>query len=107
MTVLKILLCIVALISYENTNQYNIVVIGRAANCKDGATVVCFKDKKRYYVSGLYRWEPKIVGKKIKVSGKLLVEELKEEPPIHGVIERQQLVGTKRTILNPKWEVIR
>ena len=68
------------LLSCENMNQKDIVVIGQAENAKAGASVISRDDKKSYYVDGLDFWDERIAGKVVKVSGKLLVE--KKEAPV-------------------------
>ena len=92
------------LLSCESVIKDDIVVIGPAQNAKAGATVVSSEDKKNYYVDGLDSWNDKIIGKAVKVSGKLLVE--KKEPSSQVEEVRQQIVGIKRVILKPKWELV-
>ena len=93
------------LLSCGNVNKDDIEVIGQAQNTKAGATVVSREDKKIYYVDGLDSWNDKIIGKIVKVSGKLLVE--KKNPPRQEEEIKQQIVGIKRIILKPKWELVR
>jgi hypothetical protein len=81
-----------------------ITIIGNAENEKAGAAVISKDDGKRYHVDGLASWDEKIVGKPVKVTGKLLVENY--EPPKPDEEERQQIIGIKRIILEPAWELI-
>jgi hypothetical protein len=121
MTALKIYFYLILLLSCENVNKKNanscrdnitlnkdsIVIVGIASDCKAGATIVSENDQKRYYLEGIDYWDETIVGKKVKVSGKLFIEDLKEEVVKNGEIIPQQMIGVKRTILNPTWELVR
>jgi hypothetical protein len=84
----------------------NIVVIGQALDDKSGAIVITSNDSLIYCIDGLNSWDGKIYGRIVKVSGKLLIEELKGDNELRGGIVPQQLIGKKRTILNPKWELV-
>jgi hypothetical protein len=81
-----------------------ITITGIAENAKAGAIVISKDDGNMYYIDGLAFWDKKIVGKRVKVSGKLLVENL--TPPKQDEEERQQITGIKRTILKSTWELI-
>jgi hypothetical protein len=87
-----------------STSAKVITITGNAENAKAGAIVISRDDGKMYYVDGLAFWDQKMVGKPVKVTGKLLVENL--EPPKPDEEERQQITGIKRTILKPTWEFI-
>ena len=102
------------LLNFTDTSKNNIVVIGEAYNEKNGAWILSKGDKKNYFLDGIESWDEKIVGKKVKVWGRLLVEELKEEPrtPIAPGLPPppayQRIEGTEmRTILKAKWKLKR
>jgi hypothetical protein len=95
------------LISCKDTSKNDILIIGRAAQEKDGAVVISNKDKKQYYLDGIDWWDDSTFGKVIKVSGKLLIEEVKEVPRKPGLPVPQQAPGIKRTILKPKWKLVK
>lgn len=82
------------------------VVIGQALDAKGGAVIVSV-DENVYYIDGLNYWNNEIYSKLVKVSGKLLIEEFKKPDLKHGDITPQFMVGKKRTILNPKWELVK
>lgn len=105
MSIFNFYFLVMTLLGYGNVNEKDIVVIGHTANAKQGAIVISEKDKKGYYLEGMHYWEERLIGKKVKVTGKLLVE--KFDPPKPGEPEKQQMVGEKRTILKPKWELVR
>jgi len=50
-------------------------------------------------------WDDSVVGKMVKVTGVLLVEEKKAVGPEEDL--PQQIVGTKRTLMKPRWELIK
>jgi hypothetical protein len=104
MAIFKFYLFIMTLISYGNTGQKNIMVIGKAENVKGGAVVISNENQKMYHVDGLSHWDESIFGKTVKVTGKLLVK--KYDPPKKGDEIKQQMVGIKRIILKPKWTLI-
>ena len=95
------------LVSCKDTSKNDIVIIGQAAEEKDGAVVISNKDKKQYYLDGVDSWQESIFGKMIKVSGKLLTEEIKEIPQKPGLPPPQQAPGIKMTILKPKWKLVK
>lgn len=83
----------------------HIVVIGYTGNVKDGGLVISKTDDKGYYVEGVDSWDENMVGKMVKVSGKLLIDEF--PPPKEGEEEKQRIIGTKRSIIEPKWELVK
>jgi hypothetical protein len=96
------------LISCKDTSKNGVVIIGRADDEKDGAIVVANNGKKVYYLDGVDSWPAKIYGKMVKVTGeKILIEELKEIPRKPGQPFPQQAIGIKKTILKPKWELVK
>ena len=94
-------------ISCKDVKQNQIEIIGKADNSKGGAVVVSNQDNKVYFLDGFDSWNEKIYGKTIKVKGKLLIKKIKEIPKQLGLPIPQQMIGTKRTILEPNWELIK
>lgn len=98
----------------NDTSKNNVVIVGKAYNEKDGAWVLS-KDNKNYFLNGLESWDEKNVGKKIKVWGRLLIEESKEKNreifPTPGIpptpIPQKREDTFKRIILKVKWKLIR
>ncbi len=90
----------------QEVKQDHIIVIGKAENAKGGAIVVS-KDNGVYYLEGIDSWDEEIYGKQVKVSGVLLIENFKRTKPKPGIPMRQEFVGTKKTILKPKWELVK
>lgn len=84
--------------------QNKITVTGIAQNRKDAAYVVVEKDSMSYGLVGVSHWPEDIIGKWIKVSGTLSVNENKPIGP--GEPERQQITGVFYTILKPEWKVV-
>lgn len=82
-----------------------LVITGYAENRKAGAIVVSIPDSVGYFVGGLSHWDEKILGKKVKVTGTLLVQRF--DPLKPGEEEKQMIVGTVRTLLKPKWELVK
>jgi hypothetical protein len=105
MIILKCYIWFMALLGYAHVNNGSIVVIGEAQNAKAGGLVISRDDKKMYYLDGINYWGQNMVGKIIRVSGKLQIEnkELqKKDEPV-----KQQITGIKRIILKPKWELVK
>lgn len=87
--------------------QEYVTVIGEAVNFKLGAAVISNEDGKRYFLEGVRSWDDSISSwtkggprSQISVSGYVEVTERKRIPGT------QQMVGIRRTILNPFWKVI-
>jgi hypothetical protein len=104
MTILKLFFSFMTLLSCENMNDKAIIVTGKAEDLKDVAIVISNKDQKIYYVDGLFFWNEKFIGKTVKVTGKLKIEN--KEAPKKGEDIPQQVTGIKRIIINPKCELI-
>jgi len=104
MLFLKMYLCMVLLAPHHRALQKNIVIIGTAWNAKAGAVVVTNKEAV-YYVDGLDLWDKKFYGKKVKVTGKLVLvnhpKRRKDEPLV------QEMEGTQRIIKKAKWELVK
>lgn len=104
MKTLNLVLIISACASTKEVKHFTI--IGVAENMKAGAFVVNYEEQRGYYVEGIHRWEESIIGKKIKVSGELVTTKLKRKPKIQGIAPQQIIGKTKKTIYNPKWELV-
>lgn len=89
--------------SCENLESQQITIIGKAMDAKAGAVVVS-DDKGIYYLDGLASWDKKFYAKKVKVVGKLVIEERKKRENVKEVV--QEIVGTKKIIKNPKWILV-
>jgi hypothetical protein len=101
---LKISLYVLLVFALCGRNESkSIVVIGIAENLKAGAAVISESDDKMYYVDGVDSWGDEILGKRIKVKGKLRVKEM--PPPEKGEL-KQSIVGTVRMIKKPKWKIL-
>lgn len=105
MPILHLCFLVITLSGGGNLSKKDTVVIGSAENAKAGAVVLSAEDKRMYYVGGLSSWEEGMVGKKVKVTGKLKVE--KFDPPKPGEEEKQRIVGEVRTLLKAKWELVK
>lgn len=105
MSILPLYFVVMTLLSGGNFPEKDMVVIGYAENAKAGAVVLSAQDKKMYYVGGISSWEEGVVGKNVKVTGKLKIE--KFDPPKPGEEEKQRIVGEVRTLLKAKWELVK
>lgn len=82
-------------------------VTGEARNFKAGAAVISNEDHRAYFLDYIVSWDDNISSwteggphRQVMVSGYLEITKQKKRPGT------QQMLGVKRTILNPKWEVI-
>ncbi len=89
--------------SHRDVQANNIVIVGTAWDAKGGAVVVTRKEAV-YYVDGFDLWDKKFYGKKVKVTGKLVLvnhpKRGKDEPLV------QEMEGTQRIIKGAKWELV-
>jgi hypothetical protein len=103
----KCLLSLIFLISLSHTSaQRNIVVIGKIANYKSGVSVISDKTGKYYVIKKFEYWDEEMVGKRIKVWGKLKLERPPITPYKPGLPIPQNFYGIRRLILNPKWKLL-
>ncbi len=105
MQLIKICFYFLAMFNSNCSSSENLTIIGTAENAKAGATVINNKDHLRYYVGDLSHWDEKIIGKIVRVSGKLKVENTKPQDDTEEL--KQQLVGIKRTITDPHWTLVK
>jgi hypothetical protein len=111
---IKLYLYFLTFLSFEHGDKGNkgakdnkgdkddIVVIGIAIARKAGAAVQSIKNKGVYFIDDLNYWESDVVGKTVKVSGKLVIENYEQTKEI-----TQQIVGTVYIIKKPKWEIVK
>ena len=97
------LFLVISSFSSEQLENQKIQVIGKAMNAKQGAIVISDNDKGVFYLDGLANWDEKIYGKKVKVTGKLLIKEWKKkyDDEIRAEIEEPQKI-----IKRPKWILV-
>ncbi len=86
------------------SNTKEITVIGKAENVKGGAIVISNSDQKMYHLDKIDFWPTNIIGKTVKVKGKLIIEEKKPVQPGQDI--PQQITGVKRILIKPKWELV-
>jgi hypothetical protein len=85
----------------DKTTSHKTTVVGIALNMKGGAIVET--DLGNYLLEGLDRWNDKYYGKKVKVTGKLVVKIHKKQST--DSIQVQERVGTLRILKRPKWKL--
>ena len=96
-------ICLFAVIitsGYQHPANKKIVVTGKALNAMGGAIVVG-ADSIPYYLEGKDHWDHDFYGKKIRVSGILVIEHNKPQTPT------AQVILTKPVIKKPKWELLK
>jgi hypothetical protein len=86
----------------DNLTNKRITIVGMAQQAKEGAIVK--SDSGHYYVDGLDEWDEKYYGKKVKVTGRLIVEVHEARSTYPG--EFQELAGKKATLKRPKWSLV-
>ena len=89
---------------YTDPVNKRIVVTGIAENSK-GAAIVVPDSGPFYLIDGLDAWDEKYYNKRIKVSGKLVVKEHKQQS--NDSIQVQERVGILRILKRPKWELVK
>jgi hypothetical protein len=81
-------------------------ITGTAENSKVGA-IVATEDKEVYYLDGLSGWNDEILGKKITVSGNLVLEYHSEDLLMNDKGEYSQgFSGEIKKISNPVWKLV-
>ncbi len=94
------------LMLFQTYAQRKIMVIGKIANYKSGVSVISDKTGKYYVIKKFEYWDEKMVGKRIKVWGKLKLEKPPTIPHKPRTPIPQQFYGTRRIILNAKWKLL-
>ncbi len=95
------------LMLFQASAQRKIVVIGKIKNSKSGVSVISEKTGKYYVFKKFEYWdEEKMVGKRIKVWGKLKIVRYPTTPYKPGLPIPQNFYGTEKLILNAKWKLL-
>jgi hypothetical protein len=91
----------------NNTTESKITVVGKALVVKHNAYVLT-DDSLRYYLDGIDDWDEQHLGKRIRVTGRLVIVEYKSEKSKHSEITAipQQRVGVWKIIKKPKWILV-
>jgi|GEM_PF-1532807 len=89
--------------NFTNTQSMDTTIIGKAIDAKAGA-IVMTSDESIYYVEGLSYWNKEVYGKKVKITGTLVVEETQNSHNLKVVT--QKIVGKKKIIKKSKYIVI-
>jgi uncharacterized protein YlxP (DUF503 family) len=91
----------------NNQDATKITVVGIAIVIKHHAAVQT-DDSLLYYLDGIDNWDVKYKGKRVKVTGKLVIQEyhpIKSSNPEITVIAQPRL-GNGRLITKPKWRLV-
>ena len=106
---IKIYLCttILSFLSFDgkncgNTMNKKITIIGIAVEATDGAIVKTDRDK--YFLDGLCECDDKYYGKKVKITGRLIIEIHKLKSTYAR--EFQEEVGNKVILKKLKWSLV-
>jgi len=98
------LLLVVALSGYQHPANKKIDVTGKALNAMGGAVVVVGAKGDTYYLEGKDHWSRKFYGKKVRVTGTLVIIHTPtsdEKGPPEQVIRGEQWL-----IKKPKWTLV-
>jgi hypothetical protein len=91
------------------STKRKITVMGTAIVIKNDAAVRA-DDGSVYFLDGIFEWEEKYFGKRVKVSGKLVIVEypIKRRPTTNDSITMtpQRRLGTWKIIKKPKWGLV-
>ena len=96
------LLLVVALSGYQHPANKKIDVTGKALNAMGGAVVVGANGD-TYYPEGMDHWSRKFYGKKVRVTGTLVII---HTPTKDEKGRPQQVIGEKWLIKKPKWTLV-
>jgi hypothetical protein len=97
---------IILLIFFQVYAQNKIVIVGKIANYKAGASVVSNKNGHYYVLNGVDYWDENMIGKTIKVWGIFKLEKETKFEIKPGYPTPQHFFGNKRVILKPKWKFL-
>jgi hypothetical protein len=86
----------------EASLDKKITVVGTALNAKAGAIVE--NDKHSYFVFGLNEWDERFYGKKVKVTGRLVIKENKGSSSYPG--EFAEWKGKMFVLKNARWGLV-
>jgi hypothetical protein len=96
------------LMLFQSQAQRKIVVIGKIKNYKSGVSVISDKTGKYYVFKKSEFWdEEKLVGKRIKVWGKLKIVRYPTTPYKPGLPIPQNFYGPESFILNARWKLLK
>ena len=92
----------------SDPNEARITVVGTALVIKHHATVKT-NDSTLYVLDDIDDWKRKYLGKKVKVTGTLVIEkyEFHMSPDTNVTLIPQQRIGTWKIIKNPKWSLVK
>ena len=82
-----------------------VIVIGEAQNANEGAIIET--DSQTYFLEGINRWPPAIVGRKVEAKG-LLIKETYSAADLKDKNGRwiQGSIGDKYIIADPEWKTM-
>jgi hypothetical protein len=97
------LLLVVVFSGAQHPANKKIDVTGKALNAMGGAVVVVGANRDTYYLEGMDHWSRKFYGKKVRVTGTLVIirtptEDEKGRP--------QQVIPEQWLIKKPKWTLV-
>ena len=95
-------------LSYSNRLVNRITIVGTAVVMKNDAAVRT-DDNDLYYLDGIFDWDDEFLGKRVKVTGKLVIKEYEIEKVTDSVIKvrPQQRLGTWKIIMKSKWSLVK
>lgn len=105
---------LITFFSLDLSNGYNyqlnhkITVIGTAVVMKHDAAVRT-DDNLLYYLNGLNEWDDKIRGKRIKVTGRLVIKKYESKKSANPNITAipQQRLDVWKIIMKPEWSLVK
>ncbi len=92
----------------SNPNEPRITVVGTAIVLKHHAFVLT-DDSLHYYLDAIDDWADEFRGKRVKVTGRLVIKEYRFQKSPNPEITAipQQRLGTWKIIKKPKWSLVR
>lgn len=91
-------------LSCVTMKNQSVEITGKAEDMKAGAVIISNQNNKFYFIDGIKSWPEKIRGKIITLTGILKIFDTKLSKDDESVI-KQQALGEKKLILNPKWRI--
>ena len=91
----------------SNPSENEITVVGTTLVLKHHAAVRT-DDSILYILDDIDDWKDKYLGKRVKVTGRLVIKEFQEEKSTNSIITAisQRDYGTRRIIKKPKWSLV-
>lgn len=99
------ILPITTLFFFTSCFSGRITVIGIAEDDKASATVVN-KEGQHYVLKGIYRWDEKLIGKLVKVTGRLFIAKYMVDT-LHPPLYWQEKKSDTYFLQNPKWKLVK